>query len=97
MLMSQNHKHESPYSYYSRAKGGVAFLFNINFSFQIIGIYSEAKRFIVCDIKTERKCNSLASLYGPSDDEPSFFQDCFDHLRDFHCDDSIGGDFNRVM
>ena len=34
----------------------------------------------------------------PNDDEPSFFLNFFDHLRDFQCDEIIiGGDFNLVL
>ena len=53
---------------------------------------------IICDIETEGKCITLATLYAPNEDEPSFFQDFFDHLSDFQCDDLIiGGDFNLIL
>ena len=40
----------------------------------------------------------MATLYAPNEDEPSFFQDLFDHLSDFQCDDLIiGGDFNLIL
>ena len=55
-------------------------------------------RFIICDIETEGRCITLATLYAPNEDEPSFFQDFFDHLSDFQCDDLIiGGDFNLIL
>ena len=41
---------------------------------------------------------TLATLYAPNDDEPSFFLNFFDHLRDFQFDEIIiGGDFNLVL
>lgn len=98
-IWSSEWGYQSLFSCCSSAKGGVAILFNINFSFQIVRIYSDTNgRLIVCDIKTEGKCITLATLYAPNDDEPSFFQDFFYHLRDFQCDDLIiRGDFNLIL
>ena len=83
----------------SSAKGGVAILFNNNFAFEIERIFLDTNgRFIICDIKTEGKYITLATLYAPINDEPIFFQDFFDHLLDFRCEDLIiGGDFNLVL
>ena len=83
----------------SSAKGGVAILFNNNFAFEIERIFLDTNgRFIICDIKTEGKYITLATLYAPNNDEPIFFQDFFDHLLDFRCEDLIiGGDFNLVL
>ena len=50
------------------------------------------------DLLSEGKCITLATLYAPNEDELSFFQDFFDHLSDFQCDDLlIGGDFNLIL
>ena len=55
-------------------------------------------RFIICDVKIEEKCITLATLYAPNDDEPTFYQNFFDHLLDFQREDVIiGGDFNLVL
>lgn len=55
-------------------------------------------RFIICDIKTEGKYITLATIYAPNDDEPDFFSEIFEHLLDFRCDGVIiGGDFNLVL
>ena len=41
---------------------------------------------------------TLPTLYAPNDDEPSFFLNLFDHLRDFQCDEMIiSGYFNLVL
>ena len=55
-------------------------------------------RFIICDIKTNEKFFTLATIYAPNDDDPAFFEIFSSHLQDFHCDDIIlGGDFNLVL
>ena len=98
-IWSSEWGYKSLFSCCSSAKGGVAILFNNNFSFQILRLYLDTNgRFIMCDIEPEGKCNTLATLYAPNEDEPSFFQDFFDHLSDFQCDDLIiGGDFNLIL
>ena len=83
----------------SGASGGVAILFNNNFAFQLERSYSDPKgRFIICDIKTNGRLFTLATIYAPNDDDPAFFESFFSHLLDFHCDDIVlGGDFNLVL
>ena len=62
---------ESLFSCCSSAKGGVAILFNNNFSFKILRLYSDSNgRFIICDIETEGRFITLATLYAPNEDEP---------------------------
>ena len=81
------------------SKCWVAILFNNTFSFEIRKIFSDPNgRFIICDIETEQKCVTLATLYAPNVDDPRFFELFFDHLYDFECDEIIiGGDFNLVL
>ena len=95
-LWSSEWGFKSIFSCLSSARGGVAILFNNNFSFEILRIYSDTNgRFIICDIKTEDKYITLANLYAPNNDEPRFFQDFFVHVDDFQCNHLIlGGDFN---
>ena len=82
--------YKSLFSCCSSAKGGVAILFNNNYSFQILRLYSDTNgRYIICDIETEGKCISLATPCAPNEDEPSFFQDFFDQC--------VGGDFNLIL
>ena len=78
---------------------GVAILFSSNFAFQLERLYSDPKgRFIICDIKTNGRLFTLATIYAPNDDYPAFFESFFSHLRDFHCDDIVlSGDFNLVL
>ena len=81
------------------ARRGVAILFNDNFNLQVQRSYSDPNgRFIICDIITDNKCMTMAVLYAPNDDDPSFLLNFFDHLNDFKCDEVIiGGDFNLVL
>ena len=72
---------------------------NNNFTFQLQRSFLDnTGRFIICDIKTNDKLITLATIYAPKEDDPGFFERFHDHLRDFHCDDIIiGGDFNLVL
>ena len=46
----------------------------------------------------DNKCATMAVLFAPYDDDPSFFLNFFDHLNDFKCYEVItGGDFNLVL
>ena len=55
-------------------------------------------RYIVCNIKTDEKLFTLANSYDPDEDDPTFFQQVFDHLHDFVCEEIVlGGDFNLVV
>ena len=82
----------------SSKSAGVAILFNNNFDFQISKAYIDPEgRFIICDLITSGKKLTLANIYAPNEDDPSFFTSVFDHLFDFQCKDIIlGGDFNLV-
>ena len=80
--------YETLFSCCTSAKGGVAILFKNNFDFQIQKVYTDTSdRFIICDDKIEERCITLATLYAPNDDEPTFYQNVFDHVLDFHCED----------
>ena len=82
----------------SISSGGVAILFNNNFTFQLQRSFLEnTGRFIIYDIRTNEKVITLATIYAPNKDDPGFFERSHDHLRDFHCDNIIiRGDFNLV-
>jgi len=62
-------------------------------------VYTETSgRFIICDVKVEERCITLATLYAPNDDEPTFYRIFFDHVLDFRFEELIiGGDFNLVL
>ena len=53
--------YETLFSCCTSAKGGVAILFKNNFGFQIQKVYTDTSgRFIICDVKIEEKCITLA-------------------------------------
>ena len=91
--------YETVFTSYESNKAGVCFLFNNNFNFEFQRVYTDpARRFIICDIKVNEKFLTLANMYAPNEDNPSFFQSFLDHFVDFKCEDIIiSGDFNLVL
>ena len=81
------------------ASVGVAILMNNNFSLELERSVSDPEgRFIISDIKLDRKVITLASIYAPNEDNPLFFEDIFSHLEVFKSEEIIiGGDFNLVL
>ena len=66
---------KSLFTSYSTSSGGVAILFNNNdFTFQLQRSFLDnAGWFIICDIKTNEKLITLATIYAPNEDDPGFF------------------------
>ena len=65
---------KSLFTSYSTSSGGVAILFNSNFTFQLQRSFLDnTGRFIICDIKTNEKLITLATIYTPNEDDPGFF------------------------
>ena len=91
--------YQTIFSTYKSNKAGVCILFNNNFNLQIEKLFIDPSgRFIICDIKANEKCLTLANIYAPNEDDQAFFLDFFEHLTDFKCDDVIiGGDYNLVL
>ena len=87
------------FSCLSSNSAGVCILFNNNFKFDILKTFLDPSgRYIVCDIKTDEKLFTLANIYAPNEDDPTFFKQVFDRLHDFACEEIIvGGDFNLVL
>ena len=83
----------------SSQKAGVCILFNNNFNLQIHKYFLDPKgRFIICDVVADGKSHTLANIYAPNEDDPSFFQSFFQQLSSFNCEEIIiGGDFNPVL
>ena len=66
----------------SSAGGGVAIFFN--FAFQLERSFSDPKgRFIICDIETNGRLFTLATIYAPNDDDPAFFESFFSQFARF--------------
>jgi len=83
----------------SSKKTGIAILFNNSFNFQIMKTFlNPAGRFIICNLKTNEKCVTLANVYALSEDGGNFFNSFFGYLLDFNCEGIIiGGDFNLIL
>ena len=71
---------KSLFTSYSTSSGGFAVLFNNNFTFQLQRSFLDnTGRFIICDIKTNDKLITLATIYAPNEDDPGFFERFHDH------------------
>ena len=52
---------------------------------------------MICDLITNGKQLTLANIYAPNNDDPTFFTSVFERLVDFKCDEVIIGlDYNLV-
>ena len=87
------------FSSYSSASAGTCILFNNNFEFQILKQLSDPEgRFVIADIKTEGKILTLANIYAPNDDNPTFFKNVLNQLVSFDCGEIVlGRDYNLVL
>lgn len=64
------------FSSYSASSRGIAILFNNNYTFQLQRSFLDnTYRFIICDIKTNEKRITLATIYAPNEDDPGVFKD----------------------
>ena len=83
-VWSAEWSYQAIFSNYKSNKVGVCILFNNSFDFQIEKVCIDPQgRFIICDIKTNENCLTLANIHAPNEDNPAFFLDFFDHLTDF--------------
>ena len=98
-LWSTEWGYKSYFSCCTGAKAGVSILFNNTFDFEMKRVYCDPnRRFIICDIQTNEKYLTLATMYAPNNDDAVFFKGFFEHLLDFQCEEVvIGGDFNLVL
>ena len=98
-LWSAEWGYKSYFSCCTGAKAGVAILFNNTFDFEMKRVYCDPNgRFIICDIQTNEKYLTLATIYAPNNDDAVLFEGFFEHLLDFQCEEVvIGGDFNLVL
>ena len=73
--------------------------FNNNFEFQILKQLSDPEGgFVIADVKIEGKILTLANIYAPNDDNPTFFKNVLNQLISFDCGEIVlGGDYNLVL
>ena len=95
----QNGGFSAVFSSFSSASAGTCILFNNNFEFQILKQLSDPEgRFVIADVKTEGKILTLANIYVPNEDNPTFFKNVLNQLISFDCGEIVlGGDYNLIL
>ena len=52
----------------------------------------------MADVKTEGKILTLANIYVPNEDNPTFFKNVLNQLISFECGEIVlGGDYNLIL
>ena len=86
-------------SYYNTKQRGVSILINKKISFIHNSTISDPEgRFVIINITINNNPMTIASIYGPNSDSPSFFHSFFSNIS--RISDGpiiIGGDFNTVI
>ena len=87
------------FSSFSSASAGTCILFNNNFEFQIPKQLSDPEgRFVIADVKTGGKIFTLANIYAPNEDNPTFFKNVLNQLISFDCGEIVlEGDYNLIL
>lgn len=90
---------ECLFNNYRSNSRGVAILFGKNIEYKVHNkITDNEGNFIVADITAQNQRFTLANIYGPNTDSPSFFQKIFKHIEEIGNNDCIiCGDFNLVL
>ena len=52
---------------------------------------------LILDMIIEGKKNTLINIYGPNRDEPDFYDDINNHIKDLDNQVILAGDFNMVL
>ena len=87
------------FSYYKSNARGVAILFGKELDYKINNkLIDQNGNYIIVDITVVSRRFTLVNLYGPSTDEPNFFQNISDSIEDMgNSDIIICGDYNCVL
>lgn len=98
VLQSTNFPHIFTANYNSRQRG-VAILINNKVKFNHNKSISDPEgRYIIINISIDNNPLTIANLYGPNNDDPSFFHSFFSILKNLPSSDLIiGGDFNTTL
>ena len=85
-------------SYKSNARG-VAICFNSKFEYKVHGVKSDPNgNYLILDVTIENNKLTLAAIYGPNNDNPTFFSDIIDKIENIGNEKIIWcGDFNLVL
>ena len=84
---------------HSSRSRGVSILIKDSIQHELIKVdYSDSGNFIIIVCKIGTQTYTFANIYGPNDDEPSFYENFARRLESFQTDYTIiGGDFNFVI
>ena len=86
------------FSHGTSASTGVCILFKNVSSLHIVKqFHDDCGRLLVCQVKIGEDMLTLCNVYGPNNDNPTFFDKCLDVLTEFNGCYIIGGDFNTVL
>ena len=87
------------FSTYSSNSRGVAILFKNNFEFSVSKVKGDSDgNYIILEFTTEGKKLLLCCIYGPNNDDPSFYTNIQEYILDSQCENVIMcGDFNLVL
>lgn len=84
---------------HSSQSRGVCILFNNNFDFKVKRVIKDPQgNFLLISIQTMDREILLANIYGPNNDDPTFYIQLQKTIEDLHIPNIIiGGDWNLVM
>ena len=87
------------YSSYSTLSRGVAIFFNNNFEFKVHSFYNDHNgNMLILDIEIDEHRITLATIYGPNNDDPGFFDNLRRKILEIGNNDIIiNGDWNLLL
>ena len=89
---------ECYFSNYSSQSRGVAILFNNNFEFKVLKVAKdESGNKLILDMVIEGKNITLINIYGPNRDEPDFYEEINNYIKNLDNQVILVGDFNMVL
>lgn len=90
---------EVVFNSYASNSRGIAILFSCNFEYNIYEcVKDDNGNLLALDIKIENKRLTLACIYGPNEDSPTFFQTLSDIITRINNEEIIiVGDYNMVI
>lgn len=91
--------YECYFASYSSNSRGVAILFNNNFEFEVRKVYKDSGgNYILLILKMLGKEFLICNIYGPNKDDPDFYVNLNEKIKQFAPDNIImGGDWNLVL
>ena len=89
---------ECYFSNYSSQSRGVAILFNNNFEFKVLKVTKDENgNKLILDMVIEGKNITLINIYGPNRDEPDFYEEINNYIKNLDNQVILVGYFNMVL